>query len=160
MGAFWAFEPLRAWPSWPNGWASAPPEPALAFARNVHPIRTVSAERPPDSNGGMSMALRQTGIAVVLLSGAALMTATNGPSRAADELRIGFIAPMTGILAQVGKDMADGTNMYLEEAKGDFGGAKVKLIVEDSTGRPDTAVTKAKKLNLPFSTSSIIIAVL
>jgi len=96
----------------------------------------------------MSMAVRQTGIAVALLSGAALMAGVNGPSRAADEIRIGFIAPMTGILAQVGKDMADGMNMYLEETKGDFAGAKVKLIVEDSTGRPDTAVTKAKKLTL------------
>ena len=30
----------------------------------------------------------------------------------------------------------------------DFGGAKVKLIVEDEQGKPDTAVTKAKKLIL------------
>ena len=64
------------------------------------------------------------------------------------ELRIGLIAPMTGILAQVGKDMVDGLNMYLEEAKGDFAGAKVKVIVEDSQAKPDTAVTKAKKLIL------------
>jgi len=58
------------------------------------------------------------------------------------------IVPTTGILAQVGKDMVDGFNMYLEEANNDFGGAKVKVIIEDSTGKPDTAVTKAKKLIL------------
>ena len=69
-------------------------------------------------------------------------------SSAAEELRMGLIAPMTGPFAQVGKDMVDGINMYLEERSGDFAGAKVKLIVEDSQAKPDTAVTKAKKLTL------------
>ena len=69
-------------------------------------------------------------------------------SNAAEELRIGMIAPTTGILAQVGKDMVDGLNMYLEETGSTFAGAKLKLIVEDSQGKPDTAVTKAKKLVL------------
>jgi branched-chain amino acid transport system substrate-binding protein len=86
-----------------------------------------------------------------LLSSAAIvacLSLTSGAQAQDRELRIGLIAPMTGILAQVGKDMVDGFNMYLEEAKGDFAGDKVKLIVEDSTGKPDTAVTKAKKLIL------------
>ena len=64
------------------------------------------------------------------------------------ELRIGFIAPMTGPFAQVGKDMLDGLNMYLEENKGEFAGTKVRVIVEDSQAKPDTAVTRAKKLTL------------
>ena len=66
----------------------------------------------------------------------------------AEELRIGFLAPTTGLFAQVGKDMVDGFQMYLEEVKNDFGGAQVKFIVEDEQGKPDTAVTKAKKLIL------------
>ena len=44
--------------------------------------------------------------------------------------------------------MVDGFQMYLDEVKSDFAGAKVKLIVEDEQGKPDTAVTKAKKLVL------------
>ena len=44
--------------------------------------------------------------------------------------------------------MVDGFNMYLEENKGEFAGAKVKLIVEDDQAKPDTGVTKAKKLIL------------
>jgi branched-chain amino acid transport system substrate-binding protein len=90
-------------------------------------------------------------LTAVLLSGAAVVAALNLPSitQAQDkELRIGFIAPLTGPFAQVGKDMVDGFNLYLEEAKGDFGGAKVKLIVEDDQAKPDTGVTKAKKLIL------------
>jgi branched-chain amino acid transport system substrate-binding protein len=70
------------------------------------------------------------------------------PAAAQEELRIGFIAPMTGPFAQVGKDMNDGLNMYMEEVNGTFGGTKVKVIVEDSQAKPDTAVTKAKKLIL------------
>jgi branched-chain amino acid transport system substrate-binding protein len=70
------------------------------------------------------------------------------PAAAQEELRIGFIAPMTGPFAQVGKDMNDGLNMYMEEVNGTFGGTKVKIIVEDSQAKPDTAVTKAKKLIL------------
>jgi branched-chain amino acid transport system substrate-binding protein len=66
----------------------------------------------------------------------------------AEEIRIGFLAPTTGIFAQVGKDMVDGFQMYLDEVKGDFGDAKIKFIVEDEQGKPDTAVTKAKKLIL------------
>ena len=66
----------------------------------------------------------------------------------AEELRIGFVAPTTGIFAQVGKDMIDGFQMYLDEVKNDFGGAQVKFLVEDEQAKPDTAVTKAKKLIL------------
>ena len=66
----------------------------------------------------------------------------------AQELRIGYLAPTTGIFAQVGKDMVDGFQMYLDEVKNDFGGVQVKFIVEDEQGKPDTAVTKAKKLVL------------
>ena len=63
-----------------------------------------------------------------LLFGTALALAA--PAQAED-LNIGFIAPMTGGFAQVGKDMVDGFQLYLDEVNGDFAGAKVKLIVED-----------------------------
>jgi branched-chain amino acid transport system substrate-binding protein len=66
----------------------------------------------------------------------------------ADELRIGFIAPVTGIFAQIGKDMTDGFQLYLDQHGGKLGGADVKFIVEDDQGKPDTGVTKAKKLIL------------
>ena len=74
------------------------------------------------------------------------MSSTAGAQQ--EELRIGFLAPTTGIFAQVGKDMVDGFQMYLDEVKNDFAGAKVRLIVEDEQGKPDTAVTKARKLVL------------
>jgi branched-chain amino acid transport system substrate-binding protein len=70
------------------------------------------------------------------------------PSAGAEELRIGFVAPTTGIFAQQGKDMVDGFKMYLDEKHDKFGSAEVKFLVEDEQAKPDTAVTKAKKLIL------------
>ncbi|HEY5378091.1 MAG TPA: ABC transporter substrate-binding protein [Pseudolabrys sp.] len=74
----------------------------------------------------------------------------------AEELRIGFIAPLTGIFAQIGKDMVNGFQMYLDEHHGKLGGADVKLIVEDSQGKADASVTKAKKLVLSDKVSMFI----
>ena len=71
-----------------------------------------------------------------------------GAPAAAEELRIGFIAPTTGPFAQIGKDMVDGFQTYLDEHNRKLGGADVKFIVEDSQAKPDTAVTKTKKLIL------------
>jgi branched-chain amino acid transport system substrate-binding protein len=62
------------------------------------------------------------------------------------ELKIGFLAPMTGIFAQIGKDMENGFQMYLDEHNGNFAGAKVTFIVEDEEGKPPVAVRKAEKL--------------
>jgi len=70
------------------------------------------------------------------------------PAVAQEELRIGLIAPVTGPFAQVGTDMTNGFKMYLDEVNSNFAGAKVNLIIEDSQAKPDTAVTKARKLIL------------
>ena len=67
-----------------------------------------------------------------LLLGGCIALGIASPSCAAEELRIGMIVPVTGPFAQVGKDMTDGLNMYLEETNSDFAVAKVKLIIEDS----------------------------
>ena len=78
---------------------------------------------------------------LALLAGC--LALAGAPQRlAAEELRIGFVAPTTGIFAQVGKDMVDGFQMYLDEVKNDFGGAQVKFLVEDEQAKPDTAVTE------------------
>ena len=82
-----------------------------------------------------------------LLLGSSVALALALPAKA-EELRIGFLAPTTGIFAQIGKDMVDGFKMYLDEHHNKLGGADVKFIVEDEQGKPDTAVTKAKKLVL------------
>src|SRR5260221_14693989 len=82
------------------------------------------------------------------LLGSVVALGLRSPANAAEELCIGYVAPTTGIFAQVGKDMVDGFQLYLDDVNSDFGGAKVKFIVEDKQAKPDTAVTRAKKLIL------------
>ena len=55
----------------------------------------------------------------------------------AQELKIGFLAPRTGIITQLGTDMVNGFQMYLDEHNGMLGGAKVTFIVEDDKGTVD-----------------------
>jgi branched-chain amino acid transport system substrate-binding protein len=98
--------------------------------------------------------------ALLLTAAALVFGAGHSPAAAQQELRIGFIAPMTGPIAQVGTDAANGFNMYLDQVQGRFGGAPVKLIVEDSQAKPDTAVTKARKLILEDHVQMIVGGVL
>lgn len=61
-------------------------------------------------------------------------------------IKIGFLAPMTGGAAQVGKDMVNGLNMWLDENGRKIAGRPVEVIVEDTQGQPQTALTKLRKL--------------
>jgi len=61
-------------------------------------------------------------------------------------IRIGFLAPVTGGGAAVGKDMTSGFTMYLEEIGNQIAGRKVEVIVEDTQGDPSQALTKLRKL--------------
>jgi len=84
----------------------------------------------------------------MLVGGALLFGLGAAASAQTEELRIGFLAPRTGIYTAIGTDMLNGFQMYLDEHNGMLGGAKVKLIVEDDQGKPDVDVAKAKKLIL------------
>jgi branched-chain amino acid transport system substrate-binding protein len=94
----------------------------------------------------MTGTLRQR-LLPMLAGGLVLGLSLSAPAKA-EELRIGFIAPMTGIFAQIGKDMTNGFQMYLDQHHNKLGGADVKFVVEDNQGKGDAAVTKAKKLVL------------
>ena len=64
----------------------------------------------------------------------------------APPIKIGFITDLTGVAAQAAKDMVNGITMYLEETGSTMAGRKVELIVEDSHGRPDVALSKLRKV--------------
>ncbi len=81
---------------------------------------------------------------VVLL---VIVTAGAGPAWAQKApIKIGFLAPMTGGAAQIGKDMTNGLTMWLEENGNQIAGRKVEVIVEDTQGQPQIALTKLRKL--------------
>ncbi len=77
---------------------------------------------------------------VMALAGVIPSAAQKGP------IKIGVIAPMSGGAAQAGKDMTNGFNMWLEENGMTIAGRKVEVIVEDSQGQPNVALTKLQKL--------------
>lgn len=82
-------------------------------------------------------------VAGLIAAAVGLAPATGAQAR---ELRIGFIAPMTGPFAQVGTDMANGFRMYLGRAHYKFAGDTVKFFIGDSEGKPSVAVLKAEQL--------------
>jgi branched-chain amino acid transport system substrate-binding protein len=86
-------------------------------------------------------------VAVVVLLG--LAVSLGGPTAAAAQggpIKIGLLAPLTGAFAALGKDMLNGTELYLDEVGHQVAGRKIELIVEDTEGNTATALTKARKL--------------
>jgi len=84
--------------------------------------------------------------AAALLASLAGLAAFAAPRANADELKIGFLMPVTGPLAQIATDSINGFKMYLDEHKADFHGATVRLIIADTEAKPATAVLQAEKL--------------
>jgi branched-chain amino acid transport system substrate-binding protein len=87
-------------------------------------------------------------LAVVLLGGLALGGLFGaGPAQAQKgPIKIGVLATMTGGAAQIGKDMVNGLTMWLDENNHQIAGRKVELIVEDTQGQPNIALTKLQKV--------------
>ena len=67
-------------------------------------------------------------------------------SLAQGPVRIGFISPLSGAIAQAGKDMYSGCELYWQETGWQASGRKLEVILEDNEGLPATALTKARKL--------------
>ncbi len=80
-------------------------------------------------------------LATVLVVAAAVL-----PARAADPIKIGFIAPLTGVFAQAGKDMLEGLKLGVEASGGQAAGRKLDVISEDDEGNGATALAKYRKL--------------
>src|SRR5712691_12527162 len=71
---------------------------------------------------------------------------TAAPAAAQGPVKIGVLAPVTGVFASFAKDIVDGAQLFNAESGGQLGGRKLELIVEDYQVRPDVAVTKIRKL--------------
>lgn len=67
-------------------------------------------------------------------------------AQASGPIKIGLMAPLTGVVAAGGREMVDGFQMYLDEQGGQMGGRKVEVVVEDDGANPDMALQKARRL--------------
>src|SRR5690606_29334072 len=61
-------------------------------------------------------------------------------------IRIGLMAPLSGVVAAGGKEIVEGFNMFWEENGNAIAGRPVEVVVEDDAGNPDTALQKARRL--------------
>ena len=94
-------------------------------------------------------------LGVLLMAASAALPAVPA---AAQDIVIGVAAPMTGNLAQIGKQFSEGAQLAADEvnAKGGIKGKKVVIRVEDDKGDPKEAATVAQK----FASDDAILAVL
>lgn len=61
-------------------------------------------------------------------------------------IKIGLMAPLTGVVAAGGREVVDAFQMYWEGRGSEVAGRKVEIIVEDDASNPDTALQKARRL--------------
>jgi branched-chain amino acid transport system substrate-binding protein len=85
-------------------------------------------------------------LAAILLAAFVLPLAPPDAPAQGAPIKIGFLAPLTGPFAQIGKDMVNGTELFLDEIGRQVGGRRIELIVEDTEGQPATALNKSRKL--------------
>src|SRR5712691_3411694 len=83
---------------------------------------------------------------IAIVSLAVLSIGSPREAIAQGPVRIGFLAPLSGAIAQAGKDMYSGCELFWEESGGQLAGRKLEVILEDNEGVPATALTKLRKL--------------
>ncbi len=83
-----------------------------------------------------------------LLLAAMILCLTAGPVLAADTIKIGLMAPLTGSWASEGQEMKQVLTLLAEElnTKGGILGKMVQVITEDDGGDPKTSALAAQKL--------------
>ena len=75
---------------------------------------------------------------LIVMISLALAASLGLPSLAAAQapIKIGFLAPLSGAIAQAGKDMYSGCELYWEENGWQMAGRKLEVILEDNEGLP------------------------
>jgi branched-chain amino acid transport system substrate-binding protein len=90
----------------------------------------------------MLMAKTRPAIAALV----ALAALAAHPARAADKLKIGFVATLTGSAGLLGQNLRDGFMLGIEEAGGKLGGLPTEISIDDAQFKPDVAKEIAEKL--------------
>ncbi|MDB5546046.1 MAG: hypothetical protein JWO64_3195 [Hyphomicrobiales bacterium] len=86
--------------------------------------------------------LKSTTAAATLVGMPAIVRA-QGASR---PIKIGLLAPLTGVIAAGGKELVEGFEMYWEQVGKKVGDRAVEIVIEDDASNPDTSLQKARRL--------------
>jgi branched-chain amino acid transport system substrate-binding protein len=84
----------------------------------------------------------RTILAALLVAGCAAVAS----AAAQDTVKVGMVLPMTGQLTSVGKQVAAGARLYMQQHGDEVAGKKIELIIRDDGGLPDTAKRIAQEL--------------
>jgi branched-chain amino acid transport system substrate-binding protein len=84
--------------------------------------------------------------AVAFLAAACVAALSPAPANAADKVKLGMLATLSGPNAVMGTQVRDGFNLALEEAGGRLGGVPTELQIIDDQQKPDVARQAASKL--------------
>jgi branched-chain amino acid transport system substrate-binding protein len=79
-------------------------------------------------------------------AGVLMLAAAGAPVWADETIKVGILLPLSGNFAPNGQQALTGLKMYFDQVGNKAGGHTIELIVEDTQGKPDVAVTKARKL--------------
>ncbi len=83
---------------------------------------------------------------VALAVSAAFVLGAGASVQAADAVKIGLLAPLSGPAAALGQDKLDAFNMVVEQNGGKLGGVPVEVIARDSQLKPEVANQIAEEL--------------
>lgn len=61
-------------------------------------------------------------------------------------IKVGLLAPLTGVVASGGREMVEGTQFFFDSIGNQVAGRKIELIIEDDASNPDTSLQKARRL--------------
>ncbi len=85
-------------------------------------------------------------LVIGICSPAAVQADRTSQSDSAGTIKIGFVASLTGVTADQGRDARDGMELYLDQIKHQVAGKNIQVIVENDEGSPVTAMDKVFKL--------------
>ena len=85
---------------------------------------------------------------MILALAVGFMAAVSGPAAAADTIKIGFNAPLTGFAASDGKSSTEGAKLAVRQINeaGGVLGRKLELIIYDDQAKPAQSIPIANKL--------------
>jgi len=94
----------------------------------------------------MKLRFKRWGMGVALLICFFLVFMSGASAQTKEEIRIGFLVPLTGPMAKPGEENVNGNKLFWEQAGYKAGGRPVRVIFADTACNPDNAISQSRRL--------------